>query len=624
MRQKKIILVWISIFCLSLLWGLVKADACTTLNWSIIVADDWTYLWTLSSNSFSKDSISNEFGTYGSQFNSKSIFNEFGTYGSQFNSKSPWNEFSSKGPLIIKSKKTLWRLTLNKFADGYLNTFSVLLCFISSDDDRLEPFLDLIDDGSSSTYTPVVSTYIPIQKTQLQICQEYFWLNSTTPENSQEKIWNDWINWVKANSCVCKDWYARESWTCVVKTTDNSCFDSIAYYLDSDWTCKCNAWYKMDSNGIFCNIDTEDKSITATQNCQNQFWINSYSSWWINKNGWYSCYCNVWYTRNDTITSCIKWVNSEKTAANLELQNAIMWMYDNWLTSLNTISTFMWEEYLTREQASKFFVQFGKKILGKKVDSKKVVKLNDLKKADNTLQSYIKEANQLWLFKWVQGNFLPFNKLTRAQAIAVIIRANNGVQDETQNQWYKKYYDIVNNYWILERLGFNIDTLDSSNIKRKEIALLLYRLYNYIEREDSSIKLCQNEYWEFSNSEWIVNSSWTYDCTCKEWYGRNKNQTKCIEATDKNSCQDIYWKYSYTDWTLGDKWEYNCFCQEWYVINESLGKCIPVNEDCQQIFWKYSYRDQTIAKDFEWKYDCKCQEWYDWESEDEDAPCVKK
>lgn len=239
-------------------------------------------------------------------------------------------------------------------------------------------------------------------------------------------------------------------------------------------------------------------------------------------------------------------------------------MYTNGLTRFKTAYDFMWEEYLTREQASKFFVQFGKKILGKVVDSKKVVKLNDLKKADNTLQFYIKEANQLWLFKWVQGNFLPFNKLTKAQAIAVIIRANNWLQDETQNQWYKKYYDIVNNYWMLEGLWFDINTLDSSNSKRKDIAVLLYRLNSYISREDSSIKLCQSTYWEFSNSEWIINSSWTYDCTCKEWYGRNTNQTKCIEATDKTSCQDIYWKYSYTDYTLDNVWWYNCYCQEWY------------------------------------------------------------
>ena len=141
---------------------------------------------------------------------------------------------------------------------------------------------------------------------------------------------------------------------------------------------------------------------------------------------------------------------------NIDLQDAITWMYNQWLTSLKTVSTFMGEDYLTREQASKFFVQFGKKVLGKVVDSKKEVKLGDLKKANGTLQSYIKEANQLWLFKWVNGKFLPFNKLTRAQAIAVIIRANNWQQNEKTNPWYMGYYNIINNYWLLTWLSFDV------------------------------------------------------------------------------------------------------------------------------------------------------------------------
>ena len=252
---------------------------------------------------------------------------------------------------------------------------------------------------------------------------------------------------------------------------------------------------------------------------------------------------------------------------NIELDNAIKWMYNNGLTSLNTITNFMGEDYLTREQASKFFVQFGKKFLGKVVDSKKRVTLGDLTKANTTLQSYIKEANQLWLFKWVNGKFLPFNKLTRAQAIAVIIRANNWQQNEKTNPWYMGYYNIINNYWLLTWLSFDVNSLDSTNIKRKEIALLLYRLNNYILSDDSSIKLCQKINGEFSTSDWntvVVNWVESWNCTCKEWYGFNKDGTKCIEATDKMTCQDTFWEYSYTDWTLNDSWGYNCFCKEWY------------------------------------------------------------
>lgn len=337
----------------------------------------------------------------------------------------------------------------------------------------------------------------------------YNYTQTLTPlEQCRNQFWVNATTGPEIDKCYCKNGYVwnKSQTSCEVATASNTCADPINAYLDNNW----------------------------------------------------DCFCKEGYMRNEKKYICVKWNNED-----IELQNAILWMYEKWLTIYNTMEKFMWEEYLTREQASKFFVQFGKKILEKTVDNTKKVQLSDINKADITLQPYIKEANQLGLFKWVNGNFLPFNKLTRAQAIAVIIRANNWFQDETQNQWYKKYYDIVNNYWMLEGLGFNINTLDSNNIKRKEVALLLYRLNNYIEREDSSIKLCQSTYWEFSNSEWIVNSSWAYDCTCREWYGFNKD-TKCIEATDKTSCQDIYWKYSYTDYTLDNVWWYNCYCQEWY------------------------------------------------------------
>lgn len=582
MTKRTIISFWFFIICVIwLLWN-VNADECTTLNWSTLVADDWTYLGILSSNSFLKDSIANEFSTYGSQFNSKSIFNEFGTYGSQFNPKSPWNEFSSKWPLIIKGKKTLWRLTLNQFTNGYLNTFAVLLCFIKADDSRLKPYLELIDD-SSSTYTPV-TTYIPPKKTQTQLCQERFWSNAivwsttnacdckewyiwsldgnscvqkndktllaicqnkfwsnvTIPSKSKELVWNDGVSGIKANACVCKDWYAWAAGSsfCELKTADNSCFDDIAYYLSSDWTCQCNLWYKKDPSGIFCDLDEEANYANNTSNNLSN---------------------NISNNKNSI----------------LELQEAISWMYNQWLTTFKTISSFMWEDYLTREQASKFFVQFWKKILWKIVDTKKIVILGDLKKANGTLQSYIKEANQLGLFKWANGMFLPFNNLTRAQTIAVIIRANNWQQNEKTNPWYMGYYNIINNYWLLSWLSFDVNNLDSTNIKRKEVALLLYRLNNYILSDDSSIKLCQQVGGQFGSSNWVLNSSWTYDCTCKEWYVFSKNTKQCVTAS--KNCQEYFWEYSYSNLVMTDNWQYNCLCSDWYnrsggIIGSSCAK----------------------------------------------------
>ena len=47
---------------------------------------------------------------------------------------------------------------------------------------------------------------------------------------------------------------------------------------------------------------------------------------------------------------------------------------------------------------------------------------SDMKKADPTLWAHIVYANNMWLFKGSNWKFMPLNKLTKAQAIAVLIR----------------------------------------------------------------------------------------------------------------------------------------------------------------------------------------------------------
>jgi len=75
------------------------------------------YLGTIS-DEFDAESIFNEFGRYGSEFSSESIWNDFGTYGSEFSPYSPFNQFSSSSPIIVKGRKIIGRLTVNKFVTG--------------------------------------------------------------------------------------------------------------------------------------------------------------------------------------------------------------------------------------------------------------------------------------------------------------------------------------------------------------------------------------------------------------------------------------------------------------------------------------------------------------------------
>ena len=392
--------------------------------------------------------------------------------------------------------------------------------------------------STTPTYiTPAYTT--PTYSNSILTC----WLNSHSSSNTKCSC-NEWYTWAYPNSATNLD--------CVLKKTPTEqCQDQYWEYA-TVWStsdkCSCIKGYTL--TGVFWKLTCASIEILKQGEniknwmaaCQKRFWDYSWGSW---SDGLYSCYCMDWYIWNSNNTSCVEGTPSNNnvikidTNINSELQNAITWMYSNWLTSYSSVRDFMWDDYLTREQASKFFVQFGKKIFGKIVNDTKPVKLNDILKANTTLQSYIKEANQLWLFKGVNGMFLPFNKLTQAQTIAVLIRTNNWLQNEINKPWYSNYYNIANNYWILQWLWFDFNSLDSNNIKRKEVALLLFRLSNYISQDNSSVKLCQKQYGEFSNSDWISDNSWSYLCTCKQGYTRNNEKTQCITPEAYRGSWDI-------------------------------------------------------------------------------------
>lgn len=73
------------------------------------------FLGCLNCNDSDKNSIWNEFGTYGNSFNSSSIWNEFGTYGNNYNSYSPWNSNSSKPPVVVDKEGNFYGyLTVNE------------------------------------------------------------------------------------------------------------------------------------------------------------------------------------------------------------------------------------------------------------------------------------------------------------------------------------------------------------------------------------------------------------------------------------------------------------------------------------------------------------------------------
>ncbi len=165
--------------------------------------------------------------------------------------------------------------------------------------------------------------------------------------------------------------------------------------------------------------------------------------------------------------------NQSVTIPSFTMSDVIVWMYNMWLTSKSTLSDFLPNDYLTREQASKFFVEFAKRVKWtQNNDTSKKVSFTDIGNADKTLKSYIIEANQMWIINWYKGIFLPFNKLTKAQALAMLIRITDWKMDETYNPRYNQYYLKAKNYWIITDSFWT--NLDNENIMRWDIALLFY------------------------------------------------------------------------------------------------------------------------------------------------------
>ena len=106
----------------------VKAqDLCQIIAGAAIVANDGTFLGRLT-DSYSADSILNEYGNHGSPYQSQSIWNQYGAYGGEFSSQSPFNRYTSSPPLLIKGGKAIARLTVNKNLAGALNPYVVKSC----------------------------------------------------------------------------------------------------------------------------------------------------------------------------------------------------------------------------------------------------------------------------------------------------------------------------------------------------------------------------------------------------------------------------------------------------------------------------------------------------------------
>ena len=76
----------------------------------------------------------------------------------------------------------------------------------------------------------------------------------------------------------------------------------------------------------------------------------------------------------------------------------------------------------------------------------------DIENYDYTLKPTIVEACEYGLVRGFQGNYMPNNLITEAEAITVIVRSlpGFGMQDESGTPRWREYHDIGSRLKILD------------------------------------------------------------------------------------------------------------------------------------------------------------------------------
>ena len=97
---------------------------CFELEGAKIIAEDGTFLGTLD-NSYSSDSIFNQFSDFGKEYHSDSIWNEYSDWGNDYSSMSPFNEYASTPPILLKDGEVVGKLTVKAFEYDAVNPYTV-------------------------------------------------------------------------------------------------------------------------------------------------------------------------------------------------------------------------------------------------------------------------------------------------------------------------------------------------------------------------------------------------------------------------------------------------------------------------------------------------------------------
>ena len=165
-----------------------------------------------------------------------------------------------------------------------------------------------------------------------------------------------------------------------------------------------------------------------------------------------------------------------KTSEEFKKSQSFLRSYE--MTRYNSIDQFRPKDDLTREEAAKIFSNFAINVLCRKPDTNLSIHYSDVENADPTLKPYITLAYQLGVMKgsWMgDGEFRPFDKITKAEVNAVLIRMIlKSYLDEKKTETktrYSEYEKVARELWIIK------NNLNNDSLLREYTALMLFRAY---------------------------------------------------------------------------------------------------------------------------------------------------
>jgi len=137
-----------------------------------------------------------------------------------------------------------------------------------------------------------------------------------------------------------------------------------------------------------------------------------------------------------------------------------------------TQENFRPDDFITRGEAAKFYVWFAEVQWLEKTKTEAECQFNDLEGYDYTLVPKIVEVCEYGLFKGHDGNFMPNNLITEAEALTVTIRSLMGMQNENKTPRWSEYHAMGEWLGILD--GEGVWDLDVS-ATRETVGTWLYK-----------------------------------------------------------------------------------------------------------------------------------------------------